>query len=84
MSAIFENPTNYGRIVRNADGALHSIVEEKDATIEQKKIQEMEKAIKRLKEWGKLSNYDIVANTEKIGIENVAKMIANCIKGING
>lgn len=41
MSAIFENPTNYGRIVRNPDGTLHSIVEEKDATPEQKKIQEI-------------------------------------------
>lgn len=41
MSAIFENPTNYGRIVRNSDGTLHSIVEEKDATAEQKKIQEI-------------------------------------------
>ena len=36
------------------------------------------------REWGKLSNYDIVANTGKLGIENSAKMIANCIKGING
>ncbi len=36
------------------------------------------------REWGKLSNYDIVANTGKLGIANSAKMIANCIKGING
>lgn len=40
MSAIFENPSNYGRIVRSADGRLASIVEEKDATDEQKKIKE--------------------------------------------
>lgn len=36
------------------------------------------------REWGKLSNYDIVANTGKLGIANSAKMIASCIKGING
>ena len=41
MSAIFENPANYGRIVRNADGSLNSIVEEKDANAEQKAIQEI-------------------------------------------
>ena len=33
MSAIFDNPTNYGRIVRNSDNSVNSIVEEKDATI---------------------------------------------------
>ena len=40
MSAIFENPTNYGRIIRDEKG-LKAIVEEKDATEEQKKIQEV-------------------------------------------
>ena len=45
MSAIFENPTNYGRIIRNADGSLNSIVEEKDATCEQKKVQEINAGI---------------------------------------
>ena len=45
MSAIFENPTNYGRIVRNSDGSLNSIVEEKDASIEQKAIKEINAGI---------------------------------------
>lgn len=45
MSAIFDNPTNYGRIVRNADGSLNSIVEEKDATLEQKAIKEINAGI---------------------------------------
>ena len=45
MSAFFENPTNYGRIVRNADNSLNSIVEEKDATIEQKAIKEVNAGI---------------------------------------
>ena len=45
MSAIFDNPTNYGRIVRNQDGSLNSIVEEKDATIEQKMIKEINAGI---------------------------------------
>lgn len=45
MSAIFDNPTNYGRIVRNSDNSLHSIVEEKDATLEQKQIKEINAGI---------------------------------------
>ena len=45
MSAIFENPTNYGRIIRNHDDSLNSIVEEKDATPEQKAVKEINAGI---------------------------------------
>lgn len=45
MSAIFENPTNYGRIIRDADNSLKCIVEEKDATLEQKAIKEVNAGI---------------------------------------
>lgn len=45
MSAIFENPTNYGRIIRNDDGSLNSIVEEKDANAEQKAVKEINAGI---------------------------------------
>lgn len=45
MSAIFDNPTNYGRIIRNQDGSLNSIVEEKDATPEQKGVNEVNAGI---------------------------------------
>lgn len=55
MSAVFDNPTNYGRIVRNADGTLDSIVEEKDATAEQKAIKEINAGIYCLN-WAKVKN----------------------------
>ena len=45
VSAIFENPTNYGRIIRNQDSSLNSIVEEKDATPEQKAVKEINAGI---------------------------------------
>ena len=53
MSAIFENPTNYGRIIRNSDGTLNSIVEEKDATVEQKAVKEVNAGIYCLN-WSKI------------------------------
>lgn len=52
MSAIFEDPTNYGRIVRNGE-KLDSIVEEKDATAEQKAIKEVNAGIYLLN-WQKI------------------------------
>lgn len=45
MSTIFENPTNYGRIIREADNTLKCIVEEKDATPEQKAVKEVNAGI---------------------------------------
>lgn len=46
LSAHFDNPKGYGRIVRTPDGAhLSSIVEERDATDEIRKIQEINSGI---------------------------------------
>ena len=44
MSAIFDNPANYGRIIRGVNG-VEAIVEEKDATPEQKEIKEVNAGI---------------------------------------
>ena len=54
MSAIFDNPANYGRIIRENDGTLKCIVEEKDATPEQKAVKEINAGIYCL-DWGKIS-----------------------------
>ena len=53
MSAIFDNPANYGRIIRNSDGTLNSIVEEKDAMAEQKAVKEINAGIYCVN-WGKI------------------------------
>ena len=45
LTAIYNNPTGYGRIVRDIGGGITGIVEEKDATDEQKKIQEINAGI---------------------------------------
>ena len=54
MSTIFEDPTNYGRIVREKDNTLKCIVEEKDATAEEKLITEVNAGIYCLN-WKKIS-----------------------------
>lgn len=45
MSAIFENPTNYGRIIRDENNKFTAIIEEKDATTEQKAVKEINAGI---------------------------------------
>ncbi len=55
MSAIFENPTNYGRIIRLDNGRVESIVEEKDATEKQKSIKEINAGIYCIN-WNKIKD----------------------------
>lgn len=56
LTVKLDNPTGYGRIVRDANGAVCAIVEEKDAEAEQRKINEVNTGImvlptNRLNEW---------------------------------
>ena len=55
MSTIFENPTNYGRIIRENDNSLKCIVEEKDATPEEKSVKEVNAGIYCLN-WSKVKD----------------------------
>lgn len=45
LTAIYENPTGYGRIVRDENGNVKGIVEEKDTNDEQKTIKEINAGI---------------------------------------
>ena len=62
LTVMLDNPTGYGRIVRNARGAIQKIVEQKDAKQAQLKIREGNSGImavpaKLLRKWlGKLKN----------------------------
>jgi len=56
LTVIETNPTGYGRIVRNRAGAVAAIVEEKDATVEQRLISEVNTGllacpVKQLRPW---------------------------------
>lgn len=41
LTAYLDNPTGYGRVIRSEEGIVKSIVEEKDASEEQKRIKEI-------------------------------------------
>jgi bifunctional UDP-N-acetylglucosamine pyrophosphorylase/glucosamine-1-phosphate N-acetyltransferase len=84
LTVNLSNPTGYGRIVRDAQGDVLSIVEEKDATAEQREIQEVNTGIlltptKLLRGWlAKLQNNnsqgeyyltDIVSMAVQQGVE---------------
>jgi bifunctional UDP-N-acetylglucosamine pyrophosphorylase/glucosamine-1-phosphate N-acetyltransferase len=62
LTQFMDNPKGYGRIVREDSGSVSSIVEEKDATPEQRQIQEINTGIlaaptAMLRDWlGKLRN----------------------------
>ncbi len=45
LSGVVGEPAGYGRVVRNGDGDVEAIVEEKDATEEQREIQEINSGI---------------------------------------
>ncbi len=45
LTADYDDPTGYGRIVRNIDGTVKSIIEHKDANDEEKRIMEINSGI---------------------------------------
>ncbi len=45
LTAILDDPTGYGRIIRNGNGHVVRIVEEKDAGVEQKQVREINTGI---------------------------------------
>ncbi|MEX3504636.1 bifunctional UDP-N-acetylglucosamine diphosphorylase/glucosamine-1-phosphate N-acetyltransferase GlmU [Corynebacterium sp. LK2510] len=45
LSLEFDNPTGYGRIIRNSAGEVEAIVEEKDANDEQKRVHEVNSGV---------------------------------------
>jgi len=88
----FDNPAGYGRIVRNAAGQVQAIVEQKDASDEQRRIREVYSGImavpaRLLKPWlAKLDNNnvqqefyltDVVKFAVADGVPVVAHLIAD-------
>lgn len=83
LSVVMQDPTGYGRILRDAQGRVQAIVEQKDATPEQRAIKEGNTGIfalpgKRLGDWlGRLSNNN--AQGEYYLTDVVALAVADAI-----
>jgi len=67
LSTKLDDPTGYGRIIRNGDGNIQNIVEEKDATESNKKVNEINTGIFIFK------NADLWNHIDEIGAENSQK-----------
>lgn len=90
VTAIYNNPKGYGRIIRDIGGSVQEIVEEKDANEDQRKIQEINagiycfdiqellKALKELKPdnaQGELYLTDVVKIMNRKGLKTGAVII---------
>ena len=84
LTVNLDNPTGYGRIVRDQQGSVQSIVEEKDATVEQKKIGEANTGImavnsQHLQKWlPALSNNN--AQSEYLLTDIIALAVADNVR----
>src|SRR5262249_12077070 len=45
VSTLLEDPTGYGRVIRNSQGSLEKVVEEKDASAEERHVREINTGI---------------------------------------
>lgn len=80
LSAFYDDPTGFGRVVRDADGEFDAIVEQKDATEEQRRITEINSGV---------YVFDAAAARRvmpKIGMENAQgeKYLTDAAKVIRG
>jgi bifunctional UDP-N-acetylglucosamine pyrophosphorylase/glucosamine-1-phosphate N-acetyltransferase len=89
LSVELDDPTGYGRLVRDADGRLVSIVEEKDATPAQRGIREVNTGIMalptaRLRDWlSRLTNKNAQGEyylTDVVAIALADGMTAHVVK----
>jgi bifunctional UDP-N-acetylglucosamine pyrophosphorylase/glucosamine-1-phosphate N-acetyltransferase len=80
MSAIFDNPFNYGRIIRGLEGNIEKIVEEKDANPEQKKVKEINAGVYCF-EWQKISQaFFEIKNNNSQGEYYLTDIVDWCVK----
>ena len=64
LSATLPNPAGYGRVVRSADGKFVAVVEEKDATPEQRGLQEINTGVLAAKA------YQLAGWLDRVGNQN--------------
>lgn len=67
LTAHFDNPAGYGRIIRSADGSVEKIVEHKDASLEELKVTEINSGMYFFKADALLKALDSITNNNAQG-----------------
>jgi bifunctional UDP-N-acetylglucosamine pyrophosphorylase/glucosamine-1-phosphate N-acetyltransferase len=67
LSARFEDPTGYGRVVRDKEGRVRKIVEDKDASAEEKRVREINTGTFCFDRASLFSVLDLVTNDNEQG-----------------
>lgn len=67
LTAIVDDPTGYGRIIRNKDGKVEKIVEHKDCTEEELKVREINSAMYCFDIKELINNLDKLSNSNSQG-----------------
>jgi len=80
MTTILDNPTHYGRIISSDEGTIFSIVEEKDADPEQKKIQEINAGIYCIDTQFLFSHLKIIGTDNSQGEVYLTDIVTQAVK----
>lgn len=98
LTVNLDNPTGYGRIMRNHEGVVTAIVEQKDASIEQLKVKEVNTGVlalrtEQLKTWlpdinnnnaqGEYYLTDLIALAQKHSVKVITKQ-PTCVEEVEG
>ncbi len=92
LTVIFDDPTGYGRILRNPGGQIEAIVEERDATPEQRLVREVNTGLiastaANLKRWlGQLDNNNAQGEyylTDIVGLAVAENMAVEAIEAVS-
>jgi bifunctional UDP-N-acetylglucosamine pyrophosphorylase/glucosamine-1-phosphate N-acetyltransferase len=67
LTAELENPNGYGRVVRAADGSVQRIVEQKDATLEEQSVREINGGIYCMESGFLFANIDSIGSSNAQG-----------------
>lgn len=92
LTVVLEDPTGYGRILRNPEGSIEAIVEERDATPEQRVVREVNTGLiastgANLKRWlGNLNNNNAQGEyylTDIVGLAVAENMPVEAIEAVS-
>jgi bifunctional UDP-N-acetylglucosamine pyrophosphorylase / glucosamine-1-phosphate N-acetyltransferase len=80
LTAVMDNPSGYGRVVRDADGRVVRIVEQKDATLHEQAIREINSGIYCMEADFLFGNIDSLGNANAQGEFYLTDLVAIAVQ----